>query len=206
MEELLVPGEWIDPYWSGKCYLGLLPNTGAKDPDAFYLGMKYFEKYYTYFDVNGVQSEGASSLRIGTGVKKMNVQLLQQQYNISSPNYAQNKLDLSQWTFEPNPMTTLPGDGDNAVTKFIKKNMILFIVCCVILGFLLITLIGLCVYLRKKSNGSRISHMFKDKLTYYGKKDTQNNTKVQQMDLSISLDADDSKNQLMMDQGGNNIV
>ena len=97
-------------------------------------------------------------------------------------------------------MTTLPNDGDNAVTKFIKKNMILFIVCCVILGFLMITLIGLCVYLRKKSNGSRISHMFKDKLTYYGKKDAQGNTKVQQMDLSISLDAEDnSKNQLMMD-------
>ena len=100
-------------------------------------------------------------------------------------------MDLSQWTYEPNPMTTpLDDDDDNVVQKFIKKNMILFIVCCVILGFLLLTLVGLCVYLRKKSQKNRISHMFKDKLTYYGKKET--NTKVQQMDLSISLDNDDS--------------
>ena len=91
MEELLVPGEWIDPYWTGKCYLGILPNDGAKDPNAFYLGKKYFEKYYTYFDINGVQTESATALRIGTGIKKPNVQILQQQYNISSPGYAPNK-------------------------------------------------------------------------------------------------------------------
>lgn len=53
-KDLLVPGEWVDPYWTGKCYLGMLPNDGAKDPDAFYLGQLYFEKYYTYLDVNGV--------------------------------------------------------------------------------------------------------------------------------------------------------
>ena len=67
-------------------------------------------------------------------------------------------------------------DYDNVVMRFIKKNMILFVVCCVILALLIITLFALCIYLRKKSNANRMNNVFKDKLTYYGKQNT--NTKV----------------------------
>lgn len=66
-------------------------------------------------------------------------------------------------------MSTLKDEDDDVVTRFIKKNMELFIICCVILAFLILTLIGLCVYLRKKSNKNRMGNVFKDKLTYYGK-------------------------------------
>lgn len=75
---------------------------------------------------------------------------------------------MSQWTYEPNPLT-IDKDDDNVVTRFIKKNMVLFIVCCVILGFLIVTLFALCIYLRRKSNANRVNNIFKDKLTYYGK-------------------------------------
>lgn len=170
---MLVPSEWISDTEIGKCYLAVFPNTGAKDTDAFYLGQLYFKKYYTYFDVHGVQNEGQDKLRIGTGLRNKNVNMLQIQYNQNLEGHDHQDQDLSQWTYEPNPMMS---DYDNVVMRFIKKNMILFIVCCVILALLIITLFALCIYLRKKSNANRMNNVFKDKLTYYGKQTT--NTQV----------------------------
>jgi hypothetical protein len=57
MSEMLVPSEWIEKTETDKCYLAIFPNTNAKDLSVFYLGQLYFKKYYTYFDINGVQNE-----------------------------------------------------------------------------------------------------------------------------------------------------
>lgn len=93
--------------------------------------------------------------------------------------------DVSSWTYQPNPWQFLPNntpisnnttDG-GSFDKFIKKNTFLFVICCVILGFLIVTLLCLCIYLKRKSNKNRMGHIFKDKMTYYGK--TNTNTKIQ---------------------------
>jgi hypothetical protein len=94
--------------------------------------------------------------------------MLQLQYNINADGFDHQANDISQWTYQPNPMT-IDDDDSNVISKFINKNMNLFIVCCVILALLIVTLIGLCIYLRKKSNANRMNNVFKDKLTYYGK-------------------------------------
>lgn len=169
LSELLVPSEWINETETGKCYLGVFPNTNAKDIEAFYFGQKYFKKYYTYFDLNIVQSKESDKLRIGTGLRNTNINILNLQYNVNADGFDHQSGDQSQWTYEPNVMSTLKDEDDDVVTRFIKKNMELFIICCVILAFLILTLIGLCVYLRKKSNKNRMGNVFKDKLTYYGK-------------------------------------
>ena len=165
---MLIPSEWTPLAEVGKCYIGMFPNTNAKEVDAFYLGQQYLKKYYTYFDVNAVQTGGKNSMLIGTGLRNKEINILQLQYNKSYEGHDHAENDLSQWTYTPNPMTTVD-DGENVVTRFIKKNMILFVVCCVILGFLILTLVGLCIYLRRKSNKNRMQNIFKDKMTYYGK-------------------------------------
>lgn len=54
---MLVPSEWIShDTETDKCYLGIFPNDNAKEMDAFYLGSMYFQKYYTFFDLNGEQT------------------------------------------------------------------------------------------------------------------------------------------------------
>lgn len=199
LKDMLIPSEWINSEETNKCYLAMFANTNAKDISAFYFGQMYLQKYYTYFDLNGVQSGETDKLLIGTGLRKDDINILELQYNKSYQGYQENNMDQSSWTYLPNPMTEKPSN----IIEFIKRNMVLFIVCCIVLAFLVGVLIGLCIYLRKKSQKNRISGMFKDKLTYYGKKDTKTNTRVQQMDLSISLDQDDSGK--LVDRQGNPI-
>lgn len=123
------------------------------------------------------------NLRLGMGERNPADRIGAMHYDPESSYYAPKASDdVSTWTYTPNPYT----ETDNNFTAFIKKNTVLFILCCVILAFLVVTLICLCVYLKRKSNRNRMNHMFKDKMTYYGRQ--TKNTKVQQMDLSMSLD------------------
>jgi len=154
------------------------------------------EKYYTFFDVSGYQDGLINTLVVGMGPKKPDVQVLKEHYDYSFATYRNHTGDVSSWTYEPNPWQFLPNDTNKNGTDtnggfdgFIKKNTTLFVVCCVILGFLIVTLVCLCIYLKRKSNKNRMGHIFKDKMTYYGK--TENTKIQQQMDLSISLDQGD---------------
>lgn len=190
MRELLVPSEHVQGSDVGKCYIGIFPNTNAKEPNTFYLGQLYMLKYYTFFDVSGVQDNGTDHLTIGTGLKNHDATILQSMYNVSYPGFKVQAGDQSKWTYEPNKYTIIK--KDDPITQFIKKNTVLFVLCCVILAFLIITLLCLCIYLKRKSNKNRMGNVFKDKMTYYGKQNT--NTKVQQMDLSLSLDQGEGEN------------
>ena len=165
LKDMLIPSEWLGPSEKNNCLLAMFPNTNAKDIEAFYFGQLYLQKYYTFFDLNGVQSGNTSKLLVGTGLRKDDINILELQYNKSYEGCQKNDLDQSSWTYEPNPMTEKPTN----ILEFIKRNMVLFIVCCVVLAFLVGVLIGLCIYLRRKSQKNRISGVFKDKLTYYGK-------------------------------------
>jgi len=123
------------------------------------------------------------NLRLGMGERAPENDIGAMHYDPESSFYApEQPNDVSTWTYTPNKYT----DTGNAFVAFVKKNTVLFILCCGILAFLVITLICLCVYLRRKSNKNRMNHMFKDKMTYYGRQ--PKNTKVQEMDLSLSLD------------------
>lgn len=77
MKELLVPSEHRDTQEEGACYIGIFPNTNAKSLNTLYLGQLFMKKYYTYFDISGVQENGTNFLRIGTGLKNPNTQILQ---------------------------------------------------------------------------------------------------------------------------------
>lgn len=160
----------------GKCYIGIFLNTNAKDPFSFYLGQLYMKKYYTFFDVSGVQENNTETLTIGTGRKNPNAKMLESNYNTSYPNFKFQSGDQSTWTYEPNEFTIKK--EDNPISSFIKKNTVLFVLCCVILAFLIITLCCLCIYLKRKSNKNRMGNIFKDKMTYYGKQNTKGNRTI----------------------------
>jgi len=87
MKDLLVPSEHVYGSDVGKCYIGIFPNTNAKEPNTFYLGQLYMLKYYTFFDVSGVQENGTDHLTIGTGLKNPDATILQSMYNVSYPGF-----------------------------------------------------------------------------------------------------------------------
>lgn len=105
MKELLVPSEHVNPEETGKCYIGIFPNTNAKEPNSFYLGQLYMRKYYTFFDVSGVQENNTDTLTVGTGRKNPDAKILESNYNSSYPNFKFQSGDQSTWTYEPNPFT-----------------------------------------------------------------------------------------------------
>ena len=88
-------------------------------------------------------------------------------YDPESSRYNPQSGDVSGWIYEPNKFTS----SDHNFVAFIKKNTVLFILCCVILAFLIITLICLCVYLKRKSDRNKLNNLFedkfKDKMTNY---------------------------------------
>ena len=77
MQDLLVPSEHVRGQEPGKCYIGIFPNTNAKESNTFYLGQLYMKKYYTFFDVSGVQENGTDHMIIGTGIKNPEATILQ---------------------------------------------------------------------------------------------------------------------------------
>lgn len=182
LRDLLVEGDiFADP---GKCYLGIFPNTNTDPNSQWYAGAVFLTRYYTVFDMSEYEAnENIKHLRLGMGERAPANEIGAMHYDPESSAYAPKASDdVSTWTYTPNKYT----ETDNVFKAFIKKNTFLFILCCVILAFLVVTLICLCVYLKRKSNKNRMNHMFKDKMTYYGRQ--PKNTKVQEMDLSLSLD------------------
>lgn len=77
ISELLVNSRFIDTKEArGQCYLGIFPNTYAKEADTIYLGQLFLQKYYVFFDASGYQSSQSEHLVVGMGLKNANALIL----------------------------------------------------------------------------------------------------------------------------------
>jgi hypothetical protein len=76
MKDLLVPSENFKNGGTGRCYVGLFSSALTKYPPGVYLGMIFMKKYYTFYDVNGLQAGTASKPILGFGLKAPNANIL----------------------------------------------------------------------------------------------------------------------------------
>lgn len=78
MSDLLVDSEVLNPDDKGRCRIAVFSTEGmtVKSPNTFYLGQLYLQKYYTFFDISGMQDKKTENLVVGTGLKHPDAQVL----------------------------------------------------------------------------------------------------------------------------------
>lgn len=141
------------------------------------------KKYYTFLDLSGLQAGTASMPILGYGLKAPDANILQAQYNKSYSGFVgETTGDESEWIYYPNDLTNPP-----VPPTWLEENIPLLVGVGVAFLVLVIAIIFLVRYYRKKNEKSRMGHVFQDKLTYYGKQE-QKKTLVQKMDFSMEED------------------
>lgn len=141
------------------CFIGIFPNTNAKDTNSVYLGQSYLKKYYTFFDASGYQSNKHSSLVVGTGLKNPNAFILKSHYNSSTWNYDKNDGDQSQWTYTPNPFTnkiTATTDDDEAQSG---KTILYLVIIAAVLVVVITVVICALERSRKRTERATFGNM-----------------------------------------------
>lgn len=97
---------------TGSCYIGIFPSniqgSIVKNTNMIYFGQIYLQKFYTFFDANGIQSGESPTLLVGTGYKNQNARILESSYNHTYPNFNHKAGDMSKWTFLPNKYSDQP--------------------------------------------------------------------------------------------------
>ena len=100
--------------------------------------MKYFSKYYTFFDA-GNETVHAY---IGTGEKNPDANILQRTYNRSYEDYngdrnnwKRERTDMSEWTYTPNKYDEIVSD---------MRDLIIFWSCFG--GIIFLAVLSYCIY------------------------------------------------------------
>jgi len=176
MNDLLIDGSRFDD--DGFCYVGIFNNNGAQNTEHWYVGTNFMKDYYTIYDMSGLDY-GDQKLRIAMGLRKTKNDIGAMRYDPRNSFYQPSASDMSEWTFNPNKYTM----AMDLFKTFIKNNLVLFIGCISLLGALVITVIGLCIYLRRMSHQNKQEFMLKESMAqkkqrfeYYGQALNQNDT------------------------------